>query len=171
MDSVNYLNIKKRNKNVFDVFYKQDFKSIKTIVKPINTYLKEENESNDLTFLTKIPKTNEFENIPNIEDTQITSVDPNLESKTKNESTLNEIECLACKENIVNSKPLNNLNIDMNENISNEKHINDNNLNITLIKEKNSDTKRQYPNDIIQTKNVIKDRNIKSNIFKKFKTN
>ena len=43
MDSVNYLNIKKRNKNVFNVFYKQDFKSIKTIVKPINTYLKGEN--------------------------------------------------------------------------------------------------------------------------------
>ena len=157
-----FLNKLKREKNVFDVFHRQ---KLKDISQPKKVNFNKNENSSDLLFVNTITKTNQYENLPFVQDDEIKKVLCCVNDKTKNEKVLDKINKESCIENIVNEKKI----VKLNVSVDNKKVINDNNndkyenLPLELLKEpivniKDTD-KRKKGNNV----------KIKNNIFKKFK--
>ena len=100
MENLTFFKQNKRNKNVFDIFYKQNFKNLNRVEK-INKY--DPNKQNELGFVKEIPKTNQFENIPKIELDEIKKVDCKINNYTNNEDVLDKMKLESCKESIENN--------------------------------------------------------------------
>ena len=92
-----FLNGNKRKKNVFDIFYNQKKIDITRVNK-----LKEQNQASysDLLFVNEIPKTNQYENIPKIEDDELKKIDYEVKENSKNEELLDKLKTDSCKESI-----------------------------------------------------------------------
>ena len=100
MDVLHLLNKQKRkNKNLFDVFYKQ-----KTFY---NNRIKIDAKENK----TIEPITNQYGNIPKIEQDEIKKIDLDINVKSENDKVIESVEANSCKENIINQKPLSALNV------------------------------------------------------------
>ena len=129
-----FLNGNKRKKNVFDIFYNQKKIEITRVNK-----LKEQNQASysDLLFVNEIPKTNQYENIPKIEDDELKKIDYEVKENSKNEELLDKLKTDSCKESLENQKPLNKLNVNVNNvalcNSSNEKNYE--NMALPIVKE------------------------------------
>ena len=129
-----FLNRNKRKKNVFDIFYNQKKIDITRVNK-----LKEQNQASysDLLFVNEIPKTNQYENIPKIEDDELKKIDYEVKENSKNEELLDKLKTDSCKESLENQKPLNKLNVNVNNvalcNSSNEKNYE--NMALPIVKE------------------------------------
>ena len=160
MDVLHLLNKQKRkNKNLFDVFYKQ-----KTFY---NNRIKIDAKENK----TIEPITNQYGNIPKIEHDQIKKIDLDIHVKSENDKVIESVEANSCKENIINQKPLSALNVISEDVITkNKDDIIFENISLPLIKD---DT----INDNINMVKTVNDNNLskrkkivnKNNIFKKFK--
>ena len=114
-------------------------------------------------FVNTIPNTNQYENIPVVKDDEIKNVDCNVQHITNNEKLLDTINNISCNENIMNEKPLNKINVEVDK----TKEFNNNiveNMPLESIKEKQASIK------IIDKVKKRKSEKIKNNIFKKFKT-
>ena len=149
-----FFNKKQRSKKIFDVFYNQN---LKVISQPKKI------ESSDILFVNTIPNTNQYENIPVVKDDEIKNVDCNVQHITNNEKLLDTINNISCNENIMNEKPLNKINVEVDK----TKEFNNNiveNMPLESIKEKQASIK------IIDKVKKRKSEKIKNNIFKKFKT-
>ena len=160
MDVLHILNKQKRkNKNLFGVFYKQ-----KTFY---NNRIKIDSKENK----TIEPITNQYENLPKIEDDQIKKVDLDINVKSQNDKVIESLEANSCQENIINQKPLSKLNV-----ISEDVKLKDKdviifeNISLPLIKD-------ETINDNINIVKNVNDKNLNkrnksfktNNIFKKFK--
>ena len=160
MDVLHILNKQKiKNKNLFGVFYKQ-----KTFY---NNRIKIDSKENK----TIEPITNQYENLPKIEDDQIKKVDLNINVKSENDKVIESLEANSCQENIINQKPLSKLNV-----ISEDVKLKDKdviifeNISLPLIKD-------ETINDNINIVKNVNDKNLNkrnksfktNNIFKKFK--
>ena len=100
MDVLHILNKQKiKNKNLFGVFYKQ-----KTFN---NNRIKIDAKENK----TIEPITNQYENLPKIEDDQIKKIDLDINVKSENDKVMESLEANSCQENIINQKPLSKLNV------------------------------------------------------------
>ena len=160
MDVLHLLNKQKRkNKNLFDVFYKQ-----KTFN---NNSIKIDAKENK----TIEPITNQYGNIPKIENDEIKKIDLDINVKSENDKVIESVEANSCKENIINQKPLSALNVISEDVITkNKDDIIFENISLPLIKD---DT----INDNINMVKTVNDNNLskrkkivnKNNIFKKFK--
>ena len=162
MDVLHILNKQKRkNKNLFGVFYKQ-----KTFY---NNRIKIDSKENK----TIEPITNQYENLPKIEDDQIKKIDLDINVKSQNDKVIESLEANSCQENIINQKPLSKLNV-----ISEDVKLKDKdviifeNISLPLIKD-------ETINDNINIVKNVNDKNLNkrkksfktNNIFKKFKKN
>ena len=101
MEFLRFLNKEKRKtKNIFGLFYKQkkNEQNNKKIV-----------ELNDIKYTE--PITNQFENLPSIENDEIKKIDLKINNKSKNDNTLSELKNNSCLENIENQKPLSKIEI------------------------------------------------------------
>ena len=96
-----FLNKLKREKNVFDVFHRQ---KLKDISQPKKVNFNKNENSSDLLFVNTITKTNQYENLPFVQDDEIKKVLCCVNDKTKNEKVLDKINKESCIENIVNEK-------------------------------------------------------------------
>ena len=160
MDVLHTLNRQKRkNKNVFGVFYRQ-----KTFHN--NTIKIDAKENNTIE-----PITNQYENLPKIEDDQIKKIDLDINVKSENDKVIESLEAKSCQENLINQKPLSSLNVISEDVITkNKDDIINENISLPLIKD---DTTNDNEN-IVKT---VNDNNLKkqkkitntNNIFKKFK--
>ena len=154
-----FLNKFKREKNVFDVFHRQNLKD-KSKPKKIN-FPKNENSS-DLLFVNTITKTNQYENIPIVRNDEITNINCNVKDETKNEKMLETIMKESCNENIVNEKPLSNINVVL-DNKKSSNNVKYQNLPLEIVKENTVNIKYD------DKEKKRKTEKIKNNIFKKFK--
>ena len=155
-----FLNRHKRSKKNFDVFYHQN---LKIISQPKKIENNQNNHCSDILFVNTIPKTNEYENIPMVKDDEIKHVDCNVKGVTNNEKLLDTINNKSCNGNIINEKPINKINVE----VDTAKEFNNSiveNMPLESIKEKQSSIK------IIDKVKKRKKEKIKNNIFKKFKT-
>lgn len=160
MDVLHLLNKQKiKNKNLFGVFYKQ-----KTFY---NNRIKIDAKENK----TIEPITNQYGNIPKIENDEIKKIDLDINVKSENDKVIESVEANSCKENIINQKPLSALNVISEDVITkNKDDIIFENISLPLIKD---DT----INDNINMVKTVNDNNLskrkkivnKNNIFKKFK--
>ena len=158
MDFIHLLNTKKRkNKNLFNVFYKQKIKQ--------NHHIKidaKENKSIE-------PITNQYENLPKIENDEIKKIDLDIIDKSKNDIVLETLEAKSCLENIINQKPLSKLDV-LSEEVKTE---NLENISLPLIKDETVDKDLNVGSVNVDENNFKKRKKNKniSNIFKKFKKN
>ena len=160
MDVLHTLNRQKRkDKNVFGVFYRQ-----KTFHN--NTIKIDAKENNTIE-----PITNQYENLPKIEDDQIKKIDLDVNIKSENDKVIESVEAHSCKENIINQKPLSTLNVISEDVIKkNNDEIIYENVSLPLIKDETID-------DNINIVKTVNDNNLNkrkkisntNNIFKKFK--
>ena len=160
MDVLHILNKQKRkNKNLFGVFYKQ-----KTFN---NDRIKIDSKQNK----TIEPITNQYENLPKIEDDQIKKVDLDINVKSQNDKVIESLEANSCQENIINQKPLSKLNVISEDvKLKNKDGIIFENISLPLIKD-------ETINDNINIVKNVNDKNLNkrkksfktNNIFKKFK--
>ena len=160
MDVLHILNRQKRkNKNLFGVFYKQ-----KTFH---NNRLKIDAKENK----TIEPITNQFENLPKIEDDQIKKIDLDINVKSENDKVIESLEANSCQENIINQKPLSTLNV-ISENVitENKDDIINENISLPLIKDDTINDNRNIVKTV-NDNNIMKRKKISNtnNIFKKFK--
>jgi hypothetical protein len=168
MDYLPFLNTNKRKQNVFGVFYNQNFKTIgiKTVPKQQET----DNIRSDLVFLTKIPITNQCENMPKVDKDELKNVDLEVEKKTTNDEILSDVKAKSCAEDIDNNKPISKLEIKVDEvSVSNKScDIIQENMKMPTLTENNVniDTKA-----ILKKNNpdVIVKKKITNNIFKRFR--
>ena len=160
MDVLCILNKQKRkNKNLFRVFYKQ-----KTFY---NNRIKiDAKENNSIE-----PITNQYENLPTIEDDQIKKIDLDINVKSENDKVIESLEANSCQENIINQKPLSTLNVITEDVITkNKDDIIFENISLPLIKD-------ETINDNINLVKTVNNNNLNkrkkinktNNIFKKFK--
>ena len=168
MDFLPIINRNKRKKNVFGVFYNQNFKTIGLHSLPKE---REKNEiKSDLIFLSKVPITNQSENIPAVEKDEIKKIDLDIDTKTKNDDILLDVKSKACLEDIDNQKPLSNLDVKVDEvsTMNTQCNIVEKNLIIPSVKEKIIDIDNKA---IVKHKNdnIIVKKREKNNIFKRFK--
>ena len=162
MDVLHILNKQKRkNKNLFGVFYKQ-----KTFY---NNRIKIDSKENK----TIEPITNQYENLPKIEDDQIKKIDLDINVKSQNDKVIESLEANSCQENIINQKPLSKLNVISEDvKLKNKDDIIFENISLPLIKD-------ETINDNINIVKNVNDKNLNkrkkffktNNIFKKFKKN
>ena len=160
MDVLHTLNRQKiKNKNVFGVFYRQK-------IFHNNTIKIDAKENNTIE-----PITNQYENLPKIEDDQIKKIDLDINVKSENDKVIESLEAKSCQENLINQKPLSTLNVISEDVITkNKDDIINENISLPLIKD---DTTNDNEN-IVKT---VNDNNLKkqkkitntNNIFKKFK--
>ena len=157
MDVLHILNKQKRkNKNLFGVFYKQ-----KTFH---NNRIKIDAKENK----TIEPITNQYENLPKIEDDQIKKIDLDINVKSENDKVMESLEANSCQENIINQKPLSKLNV-IGEDVSNKNNddiifenislplIKDETINDNINKVKNAnDNNLNKRKQISNTNNIIK---------------
>lgn len=162
------INKNKRKQNVFGVFYNQNFKKV-----GIHSLPKERDKNeikSDLIFLSKVPITNQSENMPAVEKDEIKNIDLQVDTKTKNDDILFDIKSKACLEDVNNQKPLSKLNIKVDEVLTTTTNcdIVENNLIMPRVKENIVDI-----NDKFIVKNNIDNISVKkkekNNIFKRFK--
>ena len=159
MIKLSFLNRHKRSKNIFDVFYHQN---LKIISQPKKVENNKNNQCSDILFVNTIPKTNEYENIPMVKDDEIKNVDCNVKGVTNNEKILDTMNNKSCNENIINEKPINKINVEVNTAKESNNNIVEN-MPLESIKEKQPSIK------IFDEVKKRKKENIKNNIFKKFK--
>ena len=162
MDVLHILNKQKiKNKNLFGVFYKQ-----KTFY---NNRIKIDSKENK----TIEPITNQYENLPKIEDDQIKKIDLDINVKSQNDKVIESLEANSCQENIINQKPLSKLNVISEDvKLKNKDDIIFENISLPLIKD-------ETINDNINIVKNVNDKNLNkrkknfktNNIFKKFKKN
>ena len=160
MDVLHILNKQKRkNKNLFGVFYKQ-----KTFN---NNRIKIDAKENK----TIEPITNQYENLPKIEDDQIKKIDLDINVKSENDKVMESLEAKSCQENIINHKPLSKLNV-IGEDVSNKNNddIIFENISLPLIKDETiNDNINKVKNANDNNLNKRKQISNTNNIFKKFK--
>ena len=160
MDVLHILNKQKRkNKNLFGVFYKQ-----KTFN---NNRIKIDAKENK----TIEPITNQYENLPKIEDDQIKKNDLDINVKSENDKVMESLEANSCQENIINQKPLSKLNV-IGEDVSNKNNddIIFENISLPLIKDETiNDNINKVKNANDNNLNKRKQISNTNNIFKKFK--
>ena len=160
MDVLHILNKQKRkNKNLFGVFYKQ-----KTFN---NNRIKIDAKENK----TIEPITNQYENLPKIEDDQIKKIDLDINVKSENDKVMESLEANSCQENIINQKPLSKLNV-IGEDVSNKNNddIIFENISLPLIKDETiNDNINKIKNANDNNLNKRKQISNTNNIFKKFK--
>ena len=160
MDVLHILNKQKRkNKNLFGVFYKQ-----KTFN---NNRIKIDAKENK----TIEPITNQYENLPKIEDDQIKKIDLDINVKSENDKVMESLEANSCQENIINHKPLSKLNV-IGEDVSNKNNddIIFENISLPLIKDETiNDNINKVKNANDNNLNKRKQISNTNNIFKKFK--
>jgi len=160
MDVLHILNKQKRkNKNLFGVFYKQ-----KTFN---NNRIKIDAKENK----TIEPITNQYENLPKIEDDQIKKIDLDINVKSENDKVMESLEANSCQENIINQKPLSKLNV-IGEDVSNKNNddIIFENISLPLIKDETiNDNINKVKNANDNNLNKRKQISNTNNIFKKFK--
>ena len=160
MDVLHILNKQKRkNKNLFGVFYKQ-----KTFN---NNRIKIDAKENN----TIEPITNQYENLPKIEDDQIKKIDLDINVKSENDKVMESLEANSCQENIINQKPLSKLNV-IGEDVSNKNNddIIFENISLPLIKDETiNDNINKVKNANDNNLNKRKQISNTNNIFKKFK--
>lgn len=154
-----FLNKFKREKNVFDVFHRQNLKDIS---KPKKINFPKNENSSDLLFVNTITKTNQYENIPIVRNDEITNINCNVKDETKNEKMLETIMKESCNENIVNEKPLSNINVVL-DNKKSSNNVKYQNLPLEIVKENTVNIK------YVDKEKKRKTEKIKNNIFKKFK--
>ena len=162
MDVLHILNKQKiKNKNLFGVFYKQ-----KTFY---NNRIKIDSKENK----TIEPITNQYENLPKIEDDQIKKIDLDINVKSQNDKVIESLEANSCQENIINQKPLSKLNVISEDvKLKNKDVIIFENISLPLIKD-------ETINDNINIVKNVNDKNLNkrkksfktNNIFKRFKKN
>lgn len=160
MDVLHILNKQKRKtRHLFGVFYKQK--------KINNNSIKIDAKENK----TVEPITNQYENLPKIEDDQIKKIDLDVNIKSENDKVIESVEAHSCKENIINQKPLSTLNVISEDVIKkNNDEIIYENVSLPLIKDETID-------DNINIVKTVNDNNLNkrkkisntNNIFKKFK--
>lgn len=160
MDVLHILNKQKiKNKNLFGVFYKQ-----KTFN---NNRIKIDAKENK----TIEPITNQYENLPKIEDDQIKKIDLDINVKSENDKVMESLEANSCQENIINQKPLSKLNV-IGEDVSNKNNddIIFENISLPLIKDETiNDNINKVKNANDNNLNKRKQISNTNNIFKKFK--
>ena len=160
MDVLHILNKQKiKNKNLFGVFYKQ-----KTFN---NNRIKIDAKENK----TVEPITNQYENLPKIEDDQIKKIDLDINVKSENDKVMESLEANSCQENIINQKPLSKLNV-IGEDVSNKNNddIIFENISLPLIKDETiNDNINKVKNANDNNLNKRKQISNTNNIFKKFK--
>ena len=160
MDVLHILNKQKiKNKNLFGVFYKQ-----KTFN---NNRIKIDAKENN----TIEPITNQYENLPKIEDDQIKKIDLDINVKSENDKVMESLEANSCQENIINQKPLSKLNV-IGEDVSNKNNddIIFENISLPLIKDETiNDNINKVKNANDNNLNKRKQISNTNNIFKKFK--
>ena len=160
MDVLHILNKQKiKNKNLFGVFYKQ-----KTFN---NNRIKIDAKENK----TIEPITNQYENLPKIEDDQIKKIDLDINVKSENDKVMESLEANSCQENIINQKPLSKLNV-IGEDVSNKNNddIIFENISLPLIKDETiNDNINKVKNANDNNLNKRKQISNTNNIFKKLK--
>ena len=162
MDVLHILNKQKRkNKNLFGVFYKQ------------KTFYNNRIEIDSKQNKTIEPITNQYENLPKIEDDQIKKVDLDINVKSQNDKVIESLEANSCQENIINQKPLSKLNV-----ISEDVKLKDKdviifeNISLPLIKDETINDNINIVKNVNDTNLNKRKKSIKTNnIFKKFKKN
>ena len=163
MEQLSLLKRNKRNKNVFDIFYNQNFANLNK-VKKFNKV--NEKIDSELLFLKEIPKTNEFENIPKIENDEIKRVDCKIDNLTNNEYILDNIKSESCTESIEHNKD-NNIKLDINLDsldIKKKLPFTIQTKDLIISEKKNIDQVKSIK-EIKRKKNELKP----NNIFKRFK--
>lgn len=167
MESLSFLQVnKRRNKNVFGLFYNQNFKTLSSNIQPLDANQKCDYK---LVKLSKEPITNQFENIPVVENDEIKNINLEVDKKTNNDITLSNIETNACLENIINQKPLNKIEVSFDEiNVSKNDEKGLENMPMPIVKDVSVDKRKTF---LVKQNDIKVKKPIKNSIFKKFKYN